>query len=356
MTVSIQLTTTSTEVPKSTLFVNSTTYRSINPHVIITSPNVSTVIPKTVMDNQNNNSKIISTPSMKIILNISSSTIEPLIMNKTFATEKLNITHTPTAITKSLIANTTISMTTTFPNISSLYSRPDKLNPTMKVVFIPTTITKSVVESTPLATSTLIHLTNSTVNSLNVNKYSTLSTGKQFNSTTAKNITDNSTSTIALINNSTKLPIKPSILANSGEQLSNKSLNTQQTKQNTIINENKTTINNLTTLIPSTVKYLNDSIVTDKKMVVFDISDSNLNLKQFEYNQALNNKDLLNITTESYELSDLRNTSMPIKNENRTKVLKVHEKSDLNNLFHNHSSKNIDNRFAEHVKQNGKLM
>lgn len=353
-TVSIPSTTTSTEVPKSTLLVNSTTSRSINPHVIITSPNVSTVIPNIVMDIQNNNSKIISTPSITIISNISSSTIEPFTMNKTFATEKLNIT--PTAITKSPMVNTTISTTTTFPNISSLNPRPDKLNPTMKVVFIPTTYTKSVVENTPLATSTLVNLTNSTIKSLN--KYSTLSTGKQINSssTTAKSITDNSTFPTVLINKTTKLPIKPSILVDSSEQLSNKSLNTLQTKQNTTTNENKTTINNLTTLIPTTVKYLNGSIVPDKKMVVFDISDSNPNLKQFEYNRTLNNKDLLNITTESYKLSDLRSTSTPIKNENRIKVLKVHEKSESNNLFHNSSSKNIENQSAEHVKQNGKFM
>lgn len=347
-TVSIPLTTASTEVSKRALLVNSTTSRSINPHVINTSPNVSTVIPNIVMDIQNNNSKIISTPSMTIIPNISSSTIEPFTINKTFDTEKLNIT--PTAITKSSMVNTTISMT-------SLNPRPDKLNPTMKVVFIPTTITKSVVENTSLATSTLVNLTISTVKSLN--KYSTLSTGKQINlsSKTAKSITDNSTSTIALINNTTKLPIKPSILANSNEQLSNKSLNTQQTKQNTITNENNTTtINNLTTLIPTTVKYLSGSIVPDKKLVVFDISDSNPNLKQFEYNRTLNNQDLLNITTESYKLSDLRSTSTPIKNENRIQVLKVHKKSESNNLFHNSSSKNIDNQSAEHVKQNGKFM
>jgi len=299
-----------------------------------------------MIDIQSNNSKIISTPSTTIIPNIFSSTIEPFTINKTFATEKLNIT--PTAITKSLMINTTISMTTTLPHISSSSSRPDKLNPTMKVVFIPTIITKPAVENTPLATSTSAYLTNSTVKSLI--KYSTVSTVKLINSssTTAKSVTNSSTSTTALINNSTKLSIKPSIPTNSGEQLSNKSLNTQQAKQNTIINENKTTLNNLTTLIQSPDKSLNGSIVSDKKIIVFDISDPNPNLKQYEYNRTLNNKDLLNMTTETYKLLNL--------NENRTKFVKVYEKSELSNLFHNNSSKNIDNQLAEHVKQNGKFM
>jgi len=137
--------------------------------------------------------------------------------------------------------------------------------------------------------------------------------------------------------------------------LSNKSLNTQQTKQNTIINENKTTLNNSTTRV-STVKYLNDSIVPDKKMVVFDVSGPNPNLKPLEYNRTLNDKDLLNIITESYNISDLRNTSMLSKNIKPTTVLKVHEKPELNNLLHNKSMKNIDDQFAEQVKQNGKYM
>lgn len=353
MTVSTPLTTTSTKVPKSTLFVNSTISRSINPHSVITSPNVSTVIPNIVVDIQSNSSKIIIIPSMTIIPSISSSTIRPLTVNKTFATEQLNIT--PTAITKSLMVNTTISMTTTLPNISSSTSRPDKLNPTMKVIFIPTIITKSVVENTPLTTSTSVYLFNSTVKPLI--KYSTLSTVKLINSsrTATKSITDNSTSTTALINNSTKLSFQPS-LPNNDEQLINKSINIQQIKQNTINNENKTMLNNSTTRVPSNVKYLNDSIFSDKNMVVFDISGPNHNLKPFEYNQTSNYKDPLDITTESYSLSDLRNTSMPFKNEKPTKVLKVNEIPELNNWLHNQSTQNIDNRLADSVKQDSEFI
>ncbi|XP_060862750.1 mucin-3B-like [Metopolophium dirhodum] len=347
-TVSIPLTTTTTEVLKSILFFNSTTSRPINPHSVTTSPNVATVTPNIVVDIQSNSSKIINTPSMTIIPSITSSTIGPLTVNKNFVTEQLNIT--PTAITKSLFVNTTISMTTTLPNISSSTSRPDKLNPTMEVIFIPSLITKSAVENTPLTTSTSVYLSNSTVKPLI--KYSTLSTAKLINSssTITKSITNKSPSTTALDNNSTKLSIQPSIL-DSDEQFINKSINTQQTKQNTIINENKTMLNNSTTRVPSNVKDLNDSIVPDKNMIVFDISGQNPNLKPFEYNQTSIYKDSLNITTESYSLSDLRNTSIPFKNEKPTKVLKVHQIPELNNWLHNQSTKNIDNRLADSVKQ-----
>jgi len=303
------------------------------------------------VDIQSNSSKIIITPSTMITPSISSSTIRPITVNKTFATEQLNIT--PTAITKSLMVNTTISMTTTLPNISSSISRPDKLNPTMKVIFIPTIITKSTVENTPLMTSTSVYLSNSTVKPLI--KYSTLSTVKLINSsrTATKSIMDNSTSTTSLINSSTKLSFQPSF-SNSGEQLINKSINTQQTKQNIIINENKTMLKNFTTRVPSNVKYLNDSVFPDKNMVVFDISDPNHNLKPFEYNQTSNYKDPLDITTESY--TDLRNTSMPFKNEKPTKVLKVNEIPELNNWLHNQSTQNIDNRLADSVKQDSEFI
>jgi len=305
------------------------------------------------VDIQSNSSKIINTPSMTIIPSITSSTIGPLTVNKTFPTEQLNIT--PTAITKSLLVNTTISMTTTLPNISSSTSRPDKLNPTMKVIFIPTPtlITKFAVENTSLTTSTSVYSSNSTVKPLI--KYSTLSTTKLINSssTMTKSITNNSPSTTALVNNSTQLSIQPSI-PDSDEKLINKSINTQQTKQNTIINENKTMLNNSTTRLPS--KYLNGSIVLDKNMIVFDISDRNPNLKPFEYNQTSNYIDSLNITTESDNLSDLGNTSIPFINEKPTKVLKVHLIPELNNLLHNQSTKNINDRLADSVKQDGEFI
>jgi len=311
-------------------------------------------IPNIVVNIQSNSSKIIKTPSMTIIPSISSSTIKPLTVNKTFATEQLNIT--PTAIAKSLMVNTTISVTTILPNISNSTSRPDKLNPTMKVILIPTIITKSAVENTPLTTSTSVYLSNSTFKPLI--KYSTLSTVKLINSssTITKSITDYSPSTTALINNSTKLSIKPSV-QDSDEQFVNKSINTQQTKQNTIINENKTMLNNSTTrVLPSNVKYLNDSIVNDKNMVVFDISGLNPNLKPFEYNQTSNYKNPLNITTESYNLSDMKNTSIYFKNEKQTKVLKVYQIPELNNWFHNQSTKNIDNLLADPVKKDGEFI
>lgn len=334
ITVLIPLTTTSTEGPKSALVSNFTTPRSINPNITTTSfiPKMSTVLSNIVVNNQSNSSKIINTPSTTLISNISSSTTEHLIKNKT------------------------VSMTTILSNISSSTSRPDKLNPTIKVISIPNVlITKSVVENSPLTTSTSVNFSNATIKPL----FSIVSTVKKNNSSSiaTKYLMENSTPTSVLINNSTKLSIKSSV-PNNIEQSSNKYLITQQTKQNTTINESKTTLialNNSTISLPSTVSFLNDSIVPNKKMVVFDTSRPNPSLKKFEYNQILNNNNSLNITTESYNHLDLRNTSTPFKNDKPRIVFKVHEKSELNNLVYNHSTQNIGNQLAEQAKQNGEL-
>uniref|UniRef100_A0A2S2PKS9 Uncharacterized protein n=1 Tax=Schizaphis graminum TaxID=13262 RepID=A0A2S2PKS9_SCHGA len=321
-------TTTSTEGPKIALISNSTTFRSIDPNNVTASliPKVSTVLPSIVVNNQSNSSKIINTPSTTLIPNISSSSTEHLIKNKT------------------------IPMITILPNISDTISRPDKLNPSIKVISIPNVIiTKPVMENSPLINKT-VNFSNSTVKPLFT--FPIVSIVKQINSSTTatKYLVENSTSLTALINNSTKLSIKSSV-PNNVEQLSNKSLNTQQTKQNTAINENKTTLNNSTIRVPSGVPYLNDSIVPDKKMTVFDISRSNPNLKQFEYSRIVNNKNVLSITTESNYHLNLSNTSIPLKNEKPIIVLK-HNKSELNNLVYNHSMQNFDNKLAEHAKQN----
>lgn len=327
--VVIPSTTTSTEGPKSALVSNFTTTRSINPNITTTSfiPKMSTVLSNIVVNNQSNSSKIINTSSTNLISSISSSTTESLIKNKT------------------------ISMTTILPNISSSISRPDKLNPTIRVISIPNVlINKSVVENSPLTTSTSVNFSNSTIKPI----FSIVSTVKKVNSssTATKYLMENSTPTTALINNSTKLSIKLSV-PNNIEQSSNKSLITQQIKQNTTINESKTTLNNLTINLPSTVSFLNDSIVPNKKMMVFDTSRPNPSLKKFKYNQILNNKNVLNITTESYNYLDMRTNSIPFKNEKQRIVLKVHEKSELNNLVYNNSTQNFDNQLAEQTKQNG---
>ncbi|XP_025196296.1 uncharacterized protein LOC112595351 [Melanaphis sacchari] len=334
ITILIPSITTSTESPKSAMVSNSTISHSIHPNTITTSlsPKVSTDLPSIMVNNQSNSSKIINTSSTILTPNISSSTIQPLIKNKT------------------------ISITTLLPNVtSSVISKPDKLNPTIRVISIPNTIiTKSVVENSPLITTISVNSSNSTAKPFL--KFPIVSTIKQINlfNTTNKyldNKMDNSTSTSILMNNSTKLSVKPNI-PNNVEQSSNKLLNTQQIKQNTTINENKTMLNNSMTSKPNTFAYINDSIVPDKNMVIFDISRPNPNLKQFEYNRTLNNKHVLNITTESYNHLDLRNTSIPIQNEEPIIVLKANEKSELNNLVHNHSMQKFDNQLAEHAKQN----